>query len=560
MLQETKPGVDSPGLSQKPHGQLRAAAGHGEATPANVKRYRIAVSHLTQGMFVAELDRLWIDTPFVMQSFLINSLAELVALRRYCRYVYVDLELSTAELAESIRAAEVASRPLIDAPVHTNPLRTPGVVTLLDDEPARGRAIRTRPRDSQATLRVKHSTRARFAELVGLPPSAGDPGSDESWLARSRDWVARIISGSRPVSSAAGLGASLDAQGPDLAPIRKLLPPSVELRHYPDTRSVPEELPRARTTFQAGAATINALAQDIRGGRIANIREVAVVVDDIVDSMIENPDALMWVARLREDDVYTYNHGVKVALYLVALGRHLGFPKRELSHLGMIGMLADVGKTRLPRAVLDKPGMLSPAEFNIIKEHVRLGIEALSHDTSLSKEVLEGISQHHERLDGSGYPKGLSGDEIGIYGRMAGLADCFAALITPRPYANPSPPQNALMNLYEWAGTSFHEPLVEQFVQAVGIFPVGSMVELSNGEVAIVLAHNRVRRLEPKVLVLTAPDKSAIGTPITRNLLDHPPGPDGRSLRIVRGLPTGAYGLKIRDYYGAELARENKLV
>jgi hypothetical protein len=131
--------------------------------------------------------------------------------------------------------------------------------------------------------------------------------------------------------------------------------------------------------------------------------------------------------------------------------------------------------------------------------------------------AVEGIAQHHEHLDGSGYPKGLKGDEIGAYGRMAAIADSFAALIAARSYANASAPQDALMNLYEWGGSSFDEPLVEQFVQAIGLFPVGSLVELSSGEVAVVLAQNRLRRLEPRVQVLTGADKVPIGIRSKRN-------------------------------------------
>ena len=275
--------------------------------------------------------------------------------------------------------------------------------------------------------------------------------------------------------------------------------------------------------------------------------------------MIDNPDALLWVGRLREEDVNTYNHGVKVALYLIALGRQLGFPKKELSNLGMIGMLADVGKIKLPRALLDKPGMLAPSEYSLIKEHVRLGLDALREAGTLPPEVELGIAQHHERLDGSGYPKGLKGNDISVYGRMAAISDSFAALITPRAYANPLPAQDALMNLYEWAGTSFHGPLVEQFVQAVGVFPVGSLVELSSGEVAIVVAHNRVRRLEPRVLVLTWPDKSPLATPTERDLLMQGKASGAERLRIMRGLASGAYGLKLRDYYMTEVAKANGL-
>ena len=280
----------------------------------------------------------------------------------------------------------------------------------------------------------------------------------------------------------------------------------------------------------------------------------------MVGTMIQNPDALMWVARLKEDDAQVYDHGVKVAIYLIALGRHLGFPKDEMAHLGTIGLLADVGKTKIAKNVLEKPGMLDPSEFTEVKRHVELGLKLLKGSMKLPESVMEGISQHHERLDGSGYPLGLVGEQISIYGRMAAIADSFAALVSTRPYANASSAQDALMNLYEWCGTSFHEPLVEQFVQAIGIFPVGSMVELSSGEIAIVLSHNRTKRLEPKVLIISWPDHRPLSTPLERDLNTKPLGADGSLLRISRGLASGAYGLQVKNYYGNELANANGLV
>ena len=278
------------------------------------------------------------------------------------------------------------------------------------------------------------------------------------------------------------------------------------------------------------------------------------VVDDMVASMIDNPDAMLWVGRLREEDIDAYNHSIKVTIHLIALGRHLGFPAAELSHLGLIGMLADVGKLKLPRSVLDKPGALTPAEFGRVKEHVTLGLEALRAAGDLPPTVEIGIAQHHERMDGSGYPAGLSGHEISLYGRMAGIADSFAALTSARVYANALSPQEALLALYETAGTGLHEALVEQFVQAVGVFPVGSLVELSTGEVAIVVSHNRVRRLEPRVLVLTAPDRTPLAQPRDLDLLGRGRD-DGPRVRIVRGLPAGAFGLKAREYYVAGAQR-----
>jgi HD-GYP domain-containing protein (c-di-GMP phosphodiesterase class II) len=529
------------------------------------RRYQVATTDLQLGMFIAELDRPWLDTPFLLQGFLADSQVEIDTLRKCCSYVYVDLEQSSPEVVDAIRRTE-SQQPEGDVPPQSKSSEKPSApepTLAAADPPTRpipehlatpSRAPRgNRVYKTRADVRISSDTRQRFRQFVratSSPMGLGDV-DDGSPLGRALAWLKRCFAGDpRPKTGFVERDrVSRDA-------IRGWLPADLALTEYADARSMEQELPRARGTFARCEDVLRTLAADIRIGRIPQIAEVASAVDDIVASMIDNPDALMWVGRMRDEDINTYNHGVKVALYLISLGRQLGFPKKELSHLGLIGVLADVGKIKLPRALLDKPGMLAPPEFRLIKEHVRLGLDALREAGTLPPEAELGIAQHHERLDGSGYPKGLKGNDISIYGRMAAIADSFAALITPRAYANPSAPQDALMNLYEWAGTSFHEPLVEQFVQAVGVFPVGSLIELSSGEVAIVVAHNRVRRLEPRVLVLTWPDKSPLAEPIERDLLSQGKTAQGR-LRIVRGLPAGAYGLKLRDYYMADVARAN---
>ena len=523
------------------------------------RRYQIASESLQLGMFVAELDRPWLDTPFLLQGFLADSQVEIDTLRKCCSYVYVDLEMSSLEVADAIRRTEMRGDEVPATPQHravptvpsaeAEPPKTPSDTAPVERRGAHsgaGRVYKTR-----ADLRISSDTRRRFRELVRQ--SAGSERDEAAGvLARVIGW----FRGLRGVEAEQTTVGERDRKSRDA--IRGWLPDNIRLETYTAVRSLQQELPRARSAFGRSEDVLQALVTDVKAGRVPQVAEVADAVDDMVASMIDNPDALLWVGRLRDEDVNTYNHGVKVALYLIALGRQLGFPKRELGLLGMIGMLADVGKIRLPRALLEKPGMLTSAEFGLIKEHVRLGIDALCEAGELPTEVELGIVQHHERLDGSGYPRGLKGNDISIYGRMAAIADSFAALIAPRAYANASAPQDALMNLYEWAGSSFHEPLVEQFVQAVGVFPVGSLVELSSGEVAIVVAHNRVRRLEPRVLVLTGSDKAPLSEPIERDLLSSSGSGSGR-LRIVRGLPSGSYGLKLRDYYLSGIARANGL-
>lgn len=505
-----------------------------EAVPA--MRYQIPASSLQRGMYVAELDRPWLDTPFLLQGFRVDSQIELDTLRRFCRYVYVDPERSDVGLAEAIRSAELSDDPFerpSEAGAH-EPLRFDDVL----DDPAPRRERPPRPVRIRSDVKISNRTRERFRQFIKASAVATDaPATRSSRLARAIDWLrGRLGDDSGTSGTHASLARVRDA-------IRAQLAPEARLRRYADRASIADELPRARAAWASASRQLRAIADCVRERRAPDTFEFGHAIDEVVDSMIDNPDALMWVARLDENEHDANSHGLRVALYLVSLGRHLGLPRRELAHLAAIGMLADVGKALLPQALLEKPGMLTPAEHNVVKEHVRLGLEALRRDMRLPRPVEEAIAQHHERLDGSGYPKGLRGEEIGLHGRMAAIADCFAALVAIRAYANASAPQDALMNLYEWADASFDEALIEQFVQAIGLFPVGSLVELSTGEVAVVLAHNRVHRLEPRVMVLAGPDKSPVAAPFERDLRATAKDREHGQVRIVRGLADGAYGL-----------------
>ena len=512
-----------------------------------VTRYQIPADSLQCGMYVAELDRPWFDTPFLLQGFRVDSQIELETLRRYCRYVYVDPERSDVSLAEAIRRAELTDYPF-ERPSEAGPSEPLRFDTVLDDRSLRQERP-ARPVRIRSDVKISNQTRDRFRRFIKATAVANDAAAARSSLVdRTFGWLRGLL-GQDPDSD--DVRASL-AQARNA--IRGQLPPEARLRRYADRASVEDELPRAREAFANATRQLHAMTACVRERRTPDVHEFGRAVDEMVDSMIDNPDALLWVARLDDDDRDTSAHGLRVAMYLVALGRHLGLPRRELAHLGTIGMLADVGKALLPQALLEKPGMLTPSEHNVVKEHVRLGLEALHRDMRLAQPVEAGIAQHHERLDGTGYPKGLRGEEIGVFGRMAAIADSFAALIAVRAYANASAPQDALMNLYEWAGTSFDEPLVEQFVQAIGLFPIGSLVELSTGEVAVVLAHHRVRRLEPRVMVLTGADKSPTAAPFERDLLARPKDHERGPVRIVRGLADGAYGLRPGEHLAARFA------
>ena len=328
-----------------------------------------------------------------------------------------------------------------------------------------------------------------------------------------------------------------------------LLPKGIQVQTYINVTTVEEEAPRAREVMAEAGELLDKLVADIRLGQSFEVERVEEIVDDMVESIVRNPQALMWVAKLREQDITAYGHGLQVSVYLTSFGRHLGFPKAQLSQLAQIGLLLDIGKMRLPREILDKQGRLTDEEFEAAKRHVEHGLEILNESGGFDPSILHGIEQHHERMNGSGYPKGLAGDEIAIFGRMSGIVDCFAALTNHRPYAAAVSSYEALRNITAWGGDFFHEPLVQQFVSSVGVFPVGSLIELSTGEVAVVVEHSKVRRLRPRVLVVTGPDKTPAAYPTMVDLLYDPKMGGEEPAFIKRGLAPGAYGLNLADFY-----------
>jgi HD-GYP domain-containing protein (c-di-GMP phosphodiesterase class II) len=334
----------------------------------------------------------------------------------------------------------------------------------------------------------------------------------------------------------------------DLKLQTSFIPDGIKLTPFHTIVPIDAELAPAGSTYARTAEVLGNLFKDFASNNILDLQEVDAVVRDMVESMVRNPDALMLISRLLHEDKTVYGHGINVAIYLVALGRHLSLPKDMLERLGTLGLLLDIGKTRLPHELLHKEGRMTSEEFETIKNHVPICLDILKDLPSVHPDVLEGVAQHHERENGSGYPAALSKGDISLFGRMAAIADSFSAMTNPRPYAEVIPAYEALQVMIDYGRDLYHPPIVEQFIRAIGIFPVGSMVELSTGEVGIVISHSKVRRLKPRVLIITHRDKTPAQSPTTLDLL-HPPASYEEPPSILHGLPTGAFGLNPREYY-----------
>ena len=506
---------------------------------------KVSTNQLKVGMFVADLDRPWVDTPFLLQGFIIENDRQIAELRKHCEYVIIDRARSTGKEFSAAAPIDVSA-----------PNRAP-MNRVQQVKPATGAATATATIDKLEAVRpgAPRGTRMKLEDAIAsarvLPYDGSVPAGaeeDGGFFGRLKGFFGGGRSRRDPTAPHPRFEPPRETKEEFEARTR-LLPPGIPAQTYRDQVSVEQEVPHARAAVAEASSLLESLVADIRAGQKFEVERVEEIVKDMVESIVRNPDALMWVARLREADATTYGHGLQVSVYLTSFGRHLGFPKAQLEMLAQIGLLLDIGKIRLPKDLFEKQGKLSENEFDIAKKHVEHSVAILKETPNFDEQILLAIGQHHERLNGSGYPRGLEGDEITIYGQMAGITDCFAALIKRRPYADAVSSYEALRTLTSWGGELFQEALVQQFVSSVGVFPVGSLIELSTGEVAVVVAHNKVRRLKPRVLVVTGPDKTPAQHPTMVDLLYDPKLGGDEPAYIKRGLPAGAYGLDLRDFY-----------
>lgn len=276
-------------------------------------------------------------------------------------------------------------------------------------------------------------------------------------------------------------------------------------------------------------------------------------IDELVGEMASgvqrNPDALLWLSRLKRTDQYAYDHAVNVSVHAMVFARFVGLSGAEVRQLGMAGLLQDIGKVQIDYEVLSKPGPLSDTEFEHVKAHVRNTVNLLRAHKDFDAAVLAIIAAHHERYDGTGYPRGLAGMSIPLAAEMAGIVDSYCAMTRERVYRGAVSSQRAMETLNQLRDTQFRETLVDQFLQCIGLYPIGTLVELNSGEVGVVIQQNQVRRLQPRVLVLLAPDKSIERFPRTIDLLMQPEFGDGEPYRIVQALAPNAYGIDPNDFY-----------
>lgn len=313
-----------------------------------------------------------------------------------------------------------------------------------------------------------------------------------------------------------------------------------------ETRTLAQEIPRAQEAWSRTQAFVEEVTRRIEAGNDLNLQSARPVIRECVESVKANASAMFWMSRIKARDAYTAEHCLRVAIFSVAFARFLGLPDDDLETVGMCGLLHDLGKLKVPDEILNKPGALTPDEFSIMRQHTTLGYELLRADSGLDPIISDVTCHHHERMDGRGYPQQLAEWQISRFARLVSIVDAFDAITSDRCYRDGLPTSDAIRILYRNRGQQFDASMVEAFIRMIGVYPPGSLVELSTGEVAIVVATHPGRKLKPRVEIMLDADKRPV-EPRVIDLAANTAFQGQTSPEIARPLSDGAFGVSLHD-------------
>jgi putative nucleotidyltransferase with HDIG domain len=333
------------------------------------------------------------------------------------------------------------------------------------------------------------------------------PFATNKFAVTTRDHIDKIKqAGIKQLTIDTDRGLDVEIGEPAKSTPKKITKPKVEPKRQPPSKSAPSdlkaELKRAVKVRREATEVVSGIMEDVRLGKKVAMELVTPVVQKMADSIMTNQNAMLGLTRIREMDQYTFEHSVSVSILLVTFAKHLGMSPDDVVEMGIGGLLHDIGKTKTPLKVLNKPAKLTDSEFETMRKHVTYSEQLLSLVPGFSDIALKVAAEHHERFDGSGYPNKKRGEEISLYGQMAAIVDVYDAITADRCYHKGMSPNAAIRKLNQWAGGHFNPELVQSFIHCVGIYPPGSLVSLSNGKFAVVLEVIDADLLHPVVRVI----------------------------------------------------------
>lgn len=396
------------------------------AATAGVERTRLKSAELKIGMYVTELDRPWLDSPFLVHGFVIKNKKQLAQLQSLCRYVYIDI--------------------------------------------TRGNTARPSGFDTKPSKTVTYTNTCEFSE---------------------------------------------------------------------NTQA-------AKKIHRKTKAVVNSMFKDFRNGEIFRAEKMKDVISECVDNIVSNADSMLWLSMIKNKDEYTAEHSLNVALLSIALGRAEGLDKDSLNMLGICAMLHDVGKVKIPNDILNKEGNLDEQEFAVMKMHTVHGKKLLLGQPELPDMAVEVALSHHEKIDGSGYPSGLSGEQIPYMVKIVAIADAYDAMTSGRIYCEAKPAAQALQLLLKSKGKHHDDGLLNKFIECIGVYPIGSIAELNSGEAGIVLPTENTNNLQPVIMVVRDTNKQICEPKqidISKDKRDN-----GKRYMIRAIHQDGKYDIKLVDY------------
>ena len=425
---------------------------------------KLNVNDLEVGMYVAQLDRPWLETPFLFQGFYIRDGDEINELQKHCDSVFVSQDSLPQDVAVAVPAQPARSNCQADAA----------------------------PKKKRFSIR----------SLIRRDASKTDDDFEQTNT------------------------------------------------FYRETTTLKEEYHTASSIQKQAVQTLKGVMQNLRVSGELEIGSIESAVTPMVDSVLRNSAALACLMRMQKKDDYLYQHSLASAVWAAILGRQIGLTRSDISLLALGAMLLDVGKTQIPDDILTKPGDLDDKEKAIMRRHVQFGLDILGKSGDVDSRVIDMVAYHHERYNGTGYPTGISGNDIPVFGRIAGIVDAYDAMITSRPYAQLLSSYDALRRLRMLADVEFQAEIVDQFTRAIGAFPTGTLVELNTGEVGIVTRQNRIRRLRPEVMIIMDSDNRSLENFRIIDLNEEKVTASGKqSLWIEQGLPPGMHGIDPAQYF-----------
>jgi putative nucleotidyltransferase with HDIG domain len=435
------------------------------------KLVKVYTGNLQLGMYISQLDRPWLETPFLLQGFYVKDSEDIDLISGICDYVYVDVD-------GSVNAINITS--------------------------------------NMSTVSSAVGFNSGITEFsVSIATNGDDQSSTKDEGGNSKNGE-----------------TNLDR-----------LFPGKKLETYTDTTNWKSEEPAAeQAILSLHDGLREVLSRNLNGGPL-ELLKIKQAVEPMVDSVIRCPGACIWLVSKKQQDKYIHQHSLATSIWAVALGRQLGLPKIDLRSLALGGLLFDIGKLKLGENLPKANRPLTDEESRIMKMHVEVGVKLLEEGGMKNQIVIDMVAHHHERHDGTGYPQGLAGNKIPVFARIAAIVDCYDAITSDRIYSSAISPPLAIKQLYEWKDTYFQAEIVDQFIQAVGIFPAGTLVELSSGEVAIVVAASPSQRLRPDLMLLLDSNKQPLGNMEFLDLKEVTQTEDGTSLFIVKSLEPNTYGI-----------------